>query len=446
MLTITDIFGNKLINNTTPFLILFSNEWKQYLILKDTYKDDLQTSNPVKSYIYKVNETKLIDEFKNAGIDINNFTSSSDLLVFNNEAIKQVLFVNKNISKTPLDFISLQIYNNGTIWEPIGDPGYKSIGLIYTKGNRKPDCENIPLIPVELLLKIKNGPLTGFQSYSEFKNLSTDIHGFFTIDRSRISPDNYDYFKMLSFDGKYLTKVDDKFALINNKNKNRHPEQIIKYSINGDIIIKNKCLSIDDDNNIFFEDCNNSLNNKWNILNNNIISRKTNKCLTANNDNDSLDVQDCIDSNIDQQFTKELPAYKSTIKDDFKWKNIKGKSVVLSHNDNPWYLNKDIAVSYNNETNSSFNNALNNLFIKDTTKPSLTNAYWADYPGLAHNDKIEYNKLQDGVGNSYFIDNLEGFGESNNDCYSKLLTILIIIIAILIIIYLYKNKSNYFKS
>lgn len=444
MLTITDIFGNKLINNNTPFLILFSNNWDKYLILKDSYKDDLQP-NPVKSYIYKINDDELAKEFKNNGIDIKNFLSSSDLLIFNDESVKQVLYINRSISEIPLDFISLQIYNNGIIWEPIGNPGYKSIGLIYNRGNKKPKCYDIPLVPVELLVKIKNGPLTGFQSYSEFKNLSTDIHGFYTIDKNRISSNNSDYFKLLSFDGKYLTKVEDNFALVNNKNKNRHPEQIIQYTINGDIVVKNKCLSVDDNDNIFFEDCNNSLNNKWSVLNNNIISKKNNKCITADNNNDSLIIKDCNDSNIDQQFTKELPAYQSTVRDDFKWKNIKGKSVVLSHNDNPWYLNKDIAISYDNSTNSSFDNAINDLFVKDKTKPSLTNAYWSDYPALVHNDKINYNKLHDGVGNTYFTDNLEGFGQIDND-YSKMLTVLIIILAIFLIVYLYKNKSNYFKS
>ena len=181
---------------------------------------------------------------------------------------------------------------------------------------------------------------------------------------------------------------------------------------------------------------NNSLNNKWSVLNNNIISKKNNKCITADNNNDSLIIKDCNDSNIDQQFTKELPAYQSTVRDDFKWKNIKGKSVVLSHNDNPWYLNKDIAVSYDNSTNSSFDNAINDLFVKDKTKPSLTNAYWSDYPALVHNDKINYNKLHDGVGNTYFTDNLEGFGQIDND-YSKMLTVLIIILAIFLIVYLY---------
>jgi hypothetical protein len=72
------------------------------------------------------------------------------------------------------------------------------------------------------LVRIKNGPSTGSQSVSEFKNLSNNIHGFWTLDRSKISNDTSDYFKLLTYDGKYLTKMNDKFVLINNKNKARN--------------------------------------------------------------------------------------------------------------------------------------------------------------------------------------------------------------------------------
>ena len=108
MLTITDIFGNKLINNNTPFLILFSNNWDKYLILKDSYKDDLQP-NPVKSYIYTIDDNKLAKDFEDAGVDINNFLSSSDLLVFNNEKVKQVLYINKNISLSHIFYLFVEL-------------------------------------------------------------------------------------------------------------------------------------------------------------------------------------------------------------------------------------------------------------------------------------------------------------------------------------------------
>jgi hypothetical protein len=405
MINITDIFGNNNINNNTPFLIIYNSNLKPYLVIKDKFLNESEL-NSIKSYIYTLNYKLLIKDFKNINLDINNFLLSSDIFVYENEQIVQLLLINKSIYKAPLDYISVEFYNNGTLWEPIGNAGYKSLGLIYNKGNDKPELYEIPLLPVDILVRIKNGPSTGSQSVSEFKNLSNNIHGFWTLDRSKISNDTSDYFKLLTYDGKYLTKINDKFVLINNKNKPINPEQVIKYTINGDIIVDNKCLT----NKLNFKNCNKSTKFdpalKWSLINNNIISNKDNKCLTINN-NDII-LQECSNGE-SQQFSKEYLDYKATMTDDFKWKNIRGKSVVLTHNDNPWYLNKDISQQYN------FSTSINNDQVKGYLKNNVTLS------------PIKKHHIA------------EGF--EDNKTYN-LLTISIIIITILIVIIVYKYRKS----
>jgi hypothetical protein len=424
MVVITDIFGNNNINNNTPFIIVFGNNLNKYLIHKDSNKGD-NTLTDETSHIFTINKKNIAELFNKYHVNFNSFIISSDLLVFKNGTINKLLFINKNLGKIPEDFISVELYNKGTIWQPIGAPGYKSIGLIYSSQNKKPKLNSIYMLPIDILLKINHGPLNGLNTFNEYKNLSNDIHGYWTIDKERISQDTNDYFKLLTFDGKYLTRLNDKFTLYNSKNTKDDSEQIIRYSINGDIIVKNKCLS-NNNNKLMFEQCNNNINKKWSIINNNIVSNKNNQCLSIDQ-NDNIILEECDDENQYQQFTKESPDFINY--NDFKWKNNKGRNVILTFNNNPWYLNKDLNVD------------LSKMKDRFTTKiPQSIKSKVSTY-GLKNNyAKYKNNDLN-------IIENFEGDNFNTKDLNTSWWTIIsILIILLIILLFIYKKKNILFRN
>lgn len=431
MVIITDIFGNNNINNNTQFLIVFGNDLIKYLFLKDSINDNNNLTGEI-SHIYTININMMKVLFNNNNINLNNFILSSDLLVLNDNTINKILFINKNIGKIPEDFISIEKYNKGTIWEPIGVLGYKSIGLIYNTENKKPKLNTIYMLPIDILLKINYGPYDGLNTLNtlnEFKNLSNIIHGFWTIDKERISEDTYDYFKLLSYDGKYLTNINDKFSLVNSKNIKDDPNQIIKYSINGDIIIKNKCL-YNNNNKLMLGQCdnnNNNIDNKWSFINNNIVSNKNNQCLSIDPNNNII-LEKCNNENQYQQFTRENPDYINYINyNDFKWEDNKGRNVILSFNDNPWYLNKDLEVDL-----SKMNNKFK-IKIPDSIKPKISVKPQISNYCLKNNySKYNHNNI------------IEKFEDTYNTNYWLIIFILIIFLVILLIIY--KKKNLLFDS
>lgn len=412
MVVITDIFGNNNINNNIPFIIVFGNNLDKYLILKDSSKKD-NIMNEKKSYIFTINKKNIEELFKKNNIDSNIFVLSSDLFIFKNGVINKLLFINKNIGKNPEDFISLELYNRGTIWEPIGIPGYKSIGLIYNIDNKKPKLNSIYMIPIDILLKINHGPLNGLNTFNEYNNLSNDIHGYWTIDKERISQDTNDYFKLLSYDGKYLTKINDKFSLYKSKNTKNDSNQIIRYSINGDIIVKNKCLS-NNNNKLMFEKCDNNINNKWSFINNNIVSNKDNKCLSVDYNNDIV-LENCNDENKYQKFIVEKSDFINY--SDFKWKNNQGRNVILTFNDNPWFLNKNLNVDLDIMKDKFTINIPKSIERKITTSDLQNN----------------YAKYDSQI-------NIENFGQDSN--YKLWIILSILIIILMILVFIYKKNIN----
>ena len=426
---ITDIFGNKTFDNDTAFIMILGDDLTPYLLIKD--KNNTPPNN-TKSTIYQPSFKKLASVFDEAGLNMKKFLSVSDILIPDNETPKKLLFVNVDLVKLPRDYISVELFNNGTIWEPVGVPGYKSMGLIYEKGNSKPRLSAIPMIPTDLLIRIKNGPISGLHSISEFKNLSNDIHGYYNLDRSKITNDPNDYFKLLTYDGKYLTKTDKNFTL-KDKNKLRSPDQIFKYTINGDLIINNKCLR-NKNNKPEFTDCNQEQDNKWNIIDNKIISSKDNLCLTLN-EGENFTLEKCEKNDNYQQFTREVPNKKLDLVNDFNWRNTKGKSVVLTYNDNPWYLNKDItkAVPDMKTFDTRINDALLNNKLKGITNSGMTDGVFASVPPST---KCKLNPDD----NNCVIEKFES--DNNNSIYA----ILIILISIALVYFIYKKKDIFFKN
>lgn len=348
---ITDIFGNNNVDNNIPFIIISGDNLRQILIQKDELKNNNNFTQET-SYIYSININSVKDLFKAINLDINNFYPASDILLYDSEYYYKTLFINKNISAKPYDFVEIEIYNNGKIWQPIGEPAFKSIGLIYSK--TKPKRNSIPMIHTSLLQQIKNAPFTGSFGLSEFKNLSNHSYGFYdlNIDQITQTTDKNNYFNLLSCDNRYITQVNDKIALYKKKGKN----QTITYNINGELMVNGECLYYDSNNEIYLDKClpnlkNNkkenihvrgeclysdnenyyinscdiNTNNKWDIINNKIISKKNNMCLS--NINNKLVLQNC--SNNQNQIFFKNPVKIDLYNSDFNWKHNEGRTFNL---------------------------------------------------------------------------------------------------------------------
>ena len=358
MAILLDIYGNNInINNSTPFLVLKiqilnnnnNNNIEQYLELLEK---DLN--------IYR--GKNLNNLFKKNNLDIKNFVLSSDIIV--NSKLILILFINKNIGIYPKDYIKSYEKN---IWIPRGSNEYSSIGLLYSK--EKPKLNEILLIPNKLLIKTNN--------INYYNSLSNKEFGYWNIDKTQL----------LNSGGKYLTKLNKK-----NKLKN----QIIKYTINGDLIIDNKCASVDENNQIVFDECfinnknnknnknKNNKNNKWSLLNNNIISRRNNMCLTINKNNINLNM--CNSNNKNQKFTQEQNQERANLV-----ASMVGKNVFLTNNDNPWYDNLENNNLENiNLENNLENNNINLVQIYDNTQDLQETNLIENFNFNINNNKIIY--------------------------------------------------------
>ncbi len=420
---ITDLFNYKNIDNETPFLIIHGDNLSNLLTLKDT-KD--------KSYIYQLNFKEIYNLLKKyPNLNIQQFVSPSDILLYKYEIPTKLLLVNIDLVKFPVDYVAVEIFNNGTCWEPVGVPGYKSLGLIYEKENKKPNNNTIPMLPIDILNKINIGPSTGIRNNQEFKTLSNNIHGYWEIDKNKIVNDPNDYFKLLTYDGKYLTKVNDSIAQYDS-NTLRSPNQIIKHTINGQLIINDKCLNSD----LKFENCSDKQSHKWDILENKIISKDNNMCLTINEDN-KFEMQNCKYNDEYQKFTKQNPDIKSNLVNDFQWVNPKGRKVVLTYNDNPFFLNKDIVKSEIDKTSSEFH--INDKLLHEKLR-GVTEMNERGYNANVQSTPCIIEPCNMNKCNKYEIETFDG--NSNKSYYF----ITIIIISIVLIYFIYKNKSLFFKN
>ena len=89
MITITDIFGNKDLDNDTAFIMVLGNDLSSYLTIKD--KNAKESS---KSVIYQPNFKSMMSVFEELGLNMGKFVSASDTLVYNNEIPTKLLFIN----------------------------------------------------------------------------------------------------------------------------------------------------------------------------------------------------------------------------------------------------------------------------------------------------------------------------------------------------------------
>lgn len=147
-----------------------------------------------------------------------------------------------------------------------------------------------------------------------------------------------------------LTNDINKFLTKNNNNSKSQTKlfssnQNVSYTTQGELIIDNKCLTFDNNDNVYFDDCSDKTlkNQSWDLnLDENKISPYNNKNKCLSSDADKLKYCDSDESiywNTEQNDVEHS--------DDYNLPQYKGKSVVLVDSNNPWYLNKDITIPMN---------------------------------------------------------------------------------------------------
>jgi len=378
------------INNKSPFIVLHGKqgELNKYIEKKS-------------SNIYRIKSEAVSSVFNKYNLNYSHFIPASDIYIDSHNPLIKLLFINKSIIKYPIDYNIIDKYKEGKIWEPLGIAGYKSIGVLY--GHRKPKLTEIPMIPVELLIQIRDISTysNSIKKYNEYNSLSNDIHGYWTIDRERMSTSVIENFLFLQSNDKYLTKDNNNKLILSESSP-----KLIKHTINGDIMIDNMCLSDD----MTFTNCDNKINKKWDIINDNIINKSNNQCLI--NYNNKLQLGECTNNKIKISRTSNNDISNG-------WKPVLGRFMTLKSNPNPWYKNKKSTEKI------QFNTNLSNQDIPVSPFDNKNNIN-----AIAINNKINNNELIK-----------EGFGTTKYD----IKYIIIILIALLIIYIVYKKKHLLFK-
>lgn len=227
--------------------------------------------------------------------------------------------------------------------------------------------------------------------------------------------------KLSSMSGKYIT-VDDDTKNIKLKSKNKSSNQLLSYSAQGELVMKDKCITKPSGsrNPLYLSDCVGGDNQKWNIAGNSIKAESDDKKCVTYDDSETLISQAC--DNSDQQSWQTEQSDSST--DSFKWTDYFGKTVVLVEADDPWYLNKDVTIPMN-------------YWEQRDVQQDLVYRPTADYKS---DHIIDPNAKELGFGYSYAdragqpCQKIEEFNEGQQDSSN----ILMMLMCILLLIFVYK--------
>lgn len=227
--------------------------------------------------------------------------------------------------------------------------------------------------------------------------------------------------KLSNMSGKYMT-VDDDTKNIKLKTKNKSPSQLLSYSAQGELVMKDKCITRPSgtNNQLYLSDCVGNDAQKWNMMGNSIQSENDSTKCVSYDDSETLVSKSC--DNSDQQSWQTEQSDSST--DSFKWTDYFGKTVVLVEADDPWYLNKDTTIPMNYVDKHDF-------------QQDLKYREHADYKPTR---VIDPNSPNLGYGYSYAdragqpCKKIEGFNEGSEDTPN----ILMFLMCILLLIFIYK--------
>ncbi len=297
-------------------------------------KFDRNLVNPIDKYgnneVWKYNMDNI-----NRYLDTNNipreYVGSGDIIVTKRRFPKRILLIHKSLAKYPIDYIQTDKFNEGIIWEPITDSGYKSLGMIYSKN--KPKLTSLGLVNIEYLKRIKEGPYITLAGLNEYNHISNTSYGFWTLtkptdnlknDIEYMNPNTYD---ILDNEGNYITYENNKIIFNKTKPNNATSKFPKELEIN---------------------------NRKYKFENNRF--RNENTCLAKEGDN--IIIKQCSMNDKNQNFYLN----------DKGWHNIKGKYVTLVENPNPWWQRFNTP-----QVNINNSNILNNNLVENNVNCMINN-------------------------------------------------------------------------
>jgi hypothetical protein len=290
------------------------------------------------------NYAKIKNIFKNHDMKFDDYVMFGHVCITSQFMPTTLLFglVDNNKIQKSIDLEQVQVstVDNGTLWRPVMFSGYKSLGMFYSPDNKKPKIKNIGVVRSDLIVPYdvsKNNLIT---YGNEFGLLIHNVDGGNTLWRSKFMK-NPNKFKLSSHDGSLITKYDNKLSL-----KTPQPYlQNIQYTVQGELMMGDKCLSTNNSSDVYIDTCNGKINQKWFPYKNKFVSEKNKKCLTSND-------SDVITSTCDSEFgrtsdndnTNDLQEWNVQETDFYLNKPVvvPGKSVVLVDSNNPWYINKNV--------------------------------------------------------------------------------------------------------
>jgi len=376
---ITNLFGKTIKDNEkdiSPFILIHSTQ--PNIIVKNVVTSDNYS-------VWEPNTSAIEHVLYSNKFNVDLFSSTGHIFIPSKKLPNKITLIlaNKKFPyiKNPIDFTAIsKLASKYTIWKPIGSRDYLPIGYIVSID--KPSTQSIINIHKNYLIKYRNindGPyITNIQkptNMNEFYLLGMTRDTKYTIKRSS------------------LLSINDILNIKNNNSGNKLMNANIKFTKNGELKINNNCISVNDQNNIEQQKCDNHDNQKWYVYKNSIISDYNQQCMSEiGND---LVTENC---NNDKKQKWSVSSEKTVFDDstqeiDDNWKVVKGRKVVLVQQDDPWFLNK----SRNLEG-----------IIEDDKVELNTQEYqnYAEYDGKF---KVDVTKPDMGQGHSYAARNCGNF-------------------------------------
>jgi hypothetical protein len=206
------------------------------------------------------------------------------------------------------------------------------MGVIITTDGNPPEYR-IPVLPRSYLIKMdfSESVIDG----NEFNVLNLKTDGLWMLARNRFGK-SINNFKLLGLDGKYLSSHNNKLQLKDRSNSNQN----VSYNVQGELVMGDMCLTTNDNSSVTLNKCKNKKKQKWAPYNGNFVSMMDNKfntCLGVDKSNNVV-TKRC--NTKQAEWDIQHVDGKDTM--NYSWPKKKGKRVVLTSKDNPWFTNKDI--------------------------------------------------------------------------------------------------------
>jgi hypothetical protein len=410
---ITNILGSRIIDNATPFIIIYCDDMSKFL-------DKIKFVNPYT--IYRTNIPRLTDYIKQRKIefDISIFSPVGDIC--SDRKITKILLANKNI--VPCSSVYKYIGKLGTSVLWIAEMKRKtiqsrSIGTILTNTMTPPSFET-PVVPRSYLINMDFGQSLLKGNDLNILNVRSDGLWILIRDKFNTIPkwDTHD-FKYISRKGNYLSVADDDSENIKLLPENSRNQKITTTDDNQ-LMINNKCLEVTSSGKVVLKKCNSSNSQKWISNGNNFVSianNVENKCIGYDENGDII-LQQC-----------ENVSWTKKNDDNNNWTNIKGKTLVLKNRNNPWFTNEKIVKNVE-------------YFQPPIPKPICSYDDFTPAVKCSPKEKISYDDIN--------IDCKEQFQQKKKNKKKKKNTssnfIILLLVIILLIVIIIKGGRKHFKK